>query len=121
MRSSCVTSYGSSSRPRLSISGRESKVPDSSAQVSEIARSASDRMKKTDQRIRQTRLRLLRAFNTLILERGYAKMTVGDVIERAAVVRSTFYEHFETKDDILRQSLVPVFSILADVLVEPDV
>jgi AcrR family transcriptional regulator len=89
--------------------------------MSEIARVGSTRVKKPDERVARTRLRLVRAFNALILERGYAKMTVGDVIKQAGVVRSTFYEHFETKDDILRQSLVPVLSVLADALVEPDV
>jgi len=77
-------------------------------------------MKKPDERVRRTRLRLLRAFNKLILERGYAKMTVGDVIKLADVSRSTFYEHFETKDDILRQSMRPLFAVLAAALVEPD-
>lgn len=72
-------------------------------------------------RARKTRLRLVRVFNKLILERGYAKLTVGDVVEAAAVGRSTFYEHFETKDDILRQSLTPFFSILADTVVDADV
>ena len=88
--------------------------------MSEIARVGSTSLKKPDQRIARTRLSLLAAFNALIVERGYAKMTVGDVIKQACVGRSTFYEHFETKEDILEQSLGPVFSVLADALVEPD-
>ena len=72
-------------------------------------------------RARKTRLQLVRAFNKLILERGYAKLTVGDVVDAAGVGRSTFYEHFETKDDILRQSLKPFFSILADTVTAADV
>src|SRR5690348_2193898 len=70
-------------------------------------------------RVRQTRLKLLRAFNKLVLERGYAKMTVDDVIKEAGVGRSTFYEHFETKEDILRRSLTPLFSAFASSLGEP--
>ena len=89
------------------ISNGRVKVPDSSAKLSG--------------RARKTRLRLVRAFNKLVLERGYAKLTVGDVVEAAGVGRSTFYEHFETKDDILRQSLTPFFSILADTVVDADV
>jgi len=61
------------------------------------------------------------AFNRLILERGYARLTVGDVVDAAGVGRSTFYEHFETKDDILRQSLKPFFSTLADTAADADV
>ncbi len=86
------------------ITNGRAKVPDSSARLSG--------------RVRKTRLQLVRAFNTLILERGYAKLTVGDVVDAAGVGRSTFYEHFETKDDILRQSLTPLFSILADTVVD---
>ena len=39
-----------------------------------------------------------------------------DVIARANVGRSTFYEHFENKRDVLEQSLAPILTPLADVL-----
>jgi AcrR family transcriptional regulator len=58
---------------------------------------------------------LLAAFRDLILECGsYDRLTVRAVIERADVARSTFYEHFEDKSDILRQSIGPLFSVLAE-------
>jgi AcrR family transcriptional regulator len=56
----------------------------------------------------------LSAFNELVLARGYEALTVRDIIEHANVGRSTFYEHFENKDDLLRRSLRPVFGVLAD-------
>lgn len=89
------------------IANGRAKVPDSSAQLSG--------------RARKTRLRLVRAFNRLILERGYSRLTVGDLVDAAGVGRSTFYEHFETKDDILRQSLAPFFAILADSVSDAEV
>lgn len=35
-------------------------------------------------------------------ERHYSQVTVAQIIERADIGRSTFYAHFETKDDLLR-------------------
>jgi AcrR family transcriptional regulator len=40
-------------------------------------------------------------------------VTVRDIIARANVGRSTFYEHFEGKDDLLRRSITPLFDVLA--------
>ncbi|MQY23700.1 TetR/AcrR family transcriptional regulator [Nocardia macrotermitis] len=54
-----------------------------------------------DRRIRRTRDLLHRALIELMLERGYARITVQDIIDRADVGRSTFYAHFRDKDDLL--------------------
>jgi len=54
-----------------------------------------------DRRVRRTRRLLSEALVALILERGYDRITVGDVLERADVGRSTFYSHFRDKDDLL--------------------
>jgi AcrR family transcriptional regulator len=69
---------------------------------------------KPDRRAQRTRAQLLTAFGELVLARGYDALTVRDIIAHANVGRSTFYEHFENKDDILRRSLRPVFGVLAD-------
>ena len=45
------------------------------------------------------RERLLAAMLRAAAERGYGKVTVQDVIERAGVSRPTFYEQFENKED----------------------
>ncbi|WP_280451834.1 TetR/AcrR family transcriptional regulator [Nocardia cyriacigeorgica] len=37
----------------------------------------------------------------LMIERGYERVTVTDVIDRADVGRSTFYAHYRDKDDLL--------------------
>lgn len=36
-----------------------------------------------------------------MIERGYSRVTVQDIIDRADVGRSTFYAHFRSKDDLL--------------------
>lgn len=57
--------------------------------------------KNTDRRINRTRKLLQEAFISLILEKGYEKITVQNVIDRANVGRSTFYAHFQDMDDLL--------------------
>ena len=58
-----------------------------------------------DRRVRRTRQRLNDALLELIVEKGYDKTTVQDLIDRADVGRSTFYAHYETKDDLLVSGL----------------
>ena len=43
--------------------------------------------------------RMLRAVLGAVAEKGYARMTVADVVARAGVSRRTFYEHFRDKED----------------------
>lgn len=57
---------------------------------------------KTDRRVRRTRELLRSALTSLILEKGYASITVQDILDRADVGRSTFYAHFRDKDDLVR-------------------
>lgn len=54
-----------------------------------------------DRRVRRTRRALHQALIGLMLERGYARITVQDILDRADVGRSTFYAHFRNKDDLL--------------------
>lgn len=55
----------------------------------------------------------MRAFNTLVLGRGYDAVTPADVAEAAGVARSTLYEHFAGKEEMLRHSLLPILEPLA--------
>jgi AcrR family transcriptional regulator len=67
-----------------------------------------------DRRVQRTRQALLGAFFGLVLERRYGEIKVADILERAGVGRSTFYEHFSSKDAILACSLTGPFEVLAD-------
>jgi AcrR family transcriptional regulator len=58
------------------------------------------RPRKADDRIRQTRGRLGDALVTLMQEKSVVKITVQEVLDRAAVGRSTFYLHYRDKDDL---------------------
>jgi len=75
---------------------------------------------RPDRRVERTRQRLLDAFRDLVLDGGYDRVTVLDVIERAGVGRSTFYEHFENKDDLLALSLRHPFAGIASAVGDDD-
>lgn len=56
---------------------------------------------------------ILQAFADIILESGYEKVRVLDIVERSRVARSTFYEHFQSREDLLRDSMRGPFDVLA--------
>ncbi len=68
-----------------------------------------------DRRIRRTQMAIFNAFRGLVLSRRYDDIRVADIITAADVGRSTFYEHFNSKDDVLLSSIEPLFAILADI------
>lgn len=55
----------------------------------------------TDRRVRRTRELLRGALLALIQEKGYDRITVQDILDRADVGRSTFYAHYRDKDELL--------------------
>lgn len=54
-----------------------------------------------DRRVRRTRRLLHEAFINLVLEKGFERLTVQDILDRADVGRSTFYSHFRDKEALL--------------------
>jgi AcrR family transcriptional regulator len=56
---------------------------------------------RRDRRVTRSRRLLQEALVALILERGYAAVTVQDVLDRADVGRATFYSHFRGKEALL--------------------
>jgi AcrR family transcriptional regulator len=57
--------------------------------------------KKLDRRVQRTRRLLHKALMSRILEKKYESITVQEILDRADVGRSTFYMHFQDKDDLL--------------------
>lgn len=54
-----------------------------------------------DRRTQKTKKLLASALIELIMEKGYEAITVQDIIDKANVGRSTFYSHYENKEQLL--------------------
>ncbi|MBP2160483.1 MULTISPECIES: TetR/AcrR family transcriptional regulator [Asticcacaulis] len=58
-----------------------------------------------DRRVARTRRALQHAFMKLIVEKGYERTSIQDICEAANVGRSTFYLHYDSKDELKRAGL----------------
>ncbi len=72
-----------------------------------------------DQPAGKTEQAVLATFNKMVLEDRFDDIRVADLVRESDVGRSTFYDHFRDKHDVLLQSMAGIFGILASVL-EPD-
>jgi AcrR family transcriptional regulator len=61
--------------------------------------------KNIDRRITRTKSSLQQAFNELIIEKGYEAATIEDITARANIGRTTFYLHYQDKEDLLLEGL----------------
>lgn len=61
--------------------------------------------RKPDRRVERTRDVLLDALMGLLVERGYERLTIQNLLDRSGVGRATFYAHFESKDELLACSI----------------
>lgn len=73
-----------------------------------------------DARVQQTRQALFNAFFSLVLTQRYQNIRIDTILARAGTARSTFYEHFRNKDELLAASLQGPFSVLAAAPFAPD-
>jgi len=73
-----------------------------------------------DKRVERTRRALFGAFYEIVLSRPYDAITVDEIIARAGIGRSTFYEHFKGKDEVLAESVRVPFATLADAMRSRD-
>lgn len=72
-----------------------------------------------DRRQARTRAAIIDAFVTLLKKNSYEKISVKEIIDEANVGRSTFYSHFETKDDLARQICNDLFEHIFSHVIPP--
>ncbi|MBO0960899.1 TetR/AcrR family transcriptional regulator [Neobacillus sp. MM2021_6] len=64
---------------------------------------------KTDPRVIRTRQLLQDSFTSLIREKDFNSITIGDIANRATVNRATFYAHFTDKYELLDSTITSEF------------
>lgn len=67
-----------------------------------------------DRRARRSRAAILSAFVRLLGERRWEAIRIEDIAEAADVARSTFYQHFGSKEALLLASMQPMLDVLGN-------
>jgi AcrR family transcriptional regulator len=77
---------------------------------------SSPTVRKTDRRVARTRDRLGDALVELLLEKPFDDITVQEVLDRARVSRSTFYQHYRDKNDLFLSDVDDFFELMSTLL-----
>ena len=67
-----------------------------------------------DPRRRRSREAAVKAFARLAAQRRYGDISTGELVAAAGIGRSTFYEHFRGKDELLLAAMEPILLTLAN-------
>ena len=75
---------------------------------------------QADRRVERTQGLILDAFFSLVQQSRFDELKTSEIIEAAGVGKSTFYEHFADKNDLLKHSLRGPFTALAQSHADTD-
>jgi AcrR family transcriptional regulator len=67
---------------------------------------------RQDRRSQRTQQALMDALISLLAVKHYDEISINDIIDRANVGRSTFYAHYQAKDDLLKSGFGRVLDML---------
>lgn len=73
-------------------------------------------MELHDRRVKRTQKLLAKAMIDLTLEKGYEAVTIRDITERADIGYATFFRHYHTKENLLKEVLEVVLAELMQLL-----
>jgi len=71
-----------------------------------------------DRRIIRTKSALNRAFLELVKEKGYESVTIEEITSRANIGRTTFYLHYQDKEDLLLEGLEEQLTTLVNEIIQ---
>ncbi len=74
--------------------------------------------KKTDARVRYTKMMIRNAFTSLLKEKTLAKVTVTDICSRAGINRATFYSHYKDPVDLMEHLENELLENIVDIINE---
>ncbi|HGD2825739.1 TPA: TetR/AcrR family transcriptional regulator [Streptococcus agalactiae] len=63
-----------------------------------------------------TNLKFLKAFSELLETKSFEQITVSDLAKKAQLSRRAFYNHFNSKEDFLRESILIIFDDITKIL-----
>lgn len=69
---------------------------------------------KLDPRAERSREWMRNALLQLIQEKGYQRISISEITDRAGLSRPTFYLHYKSKDDILIECLVRMYECIME-------
>lgn len=64
-----------------------------------------------DLRVQRTRNLIVEALIELTIQKGFAAVTVQDIVKRARINRATFYRHYQDKFDLLDQYVEAIYQL----------
>jgi AcrR family transcriptional regulator len=73
-----------------------------------------------DRRVQKSRDLLQRALGRLISEKPFSKITVQEIIDRANVGRTTFYAHFQSKEDLFVSGHDGMIEMIVNSFITPE-
>jgi AcrR family transcriptional regulator len=73
-----------------------------------------DEPTRGDLRVQRTRKLIVEALIELTIQKGFAAVTVQDIVKHAGINRATFYRHYQDKFDLLDQYAEAVYQLPYD-------